>query len=713
MPPSLCGTGRPIGRLSTGGQPISERPPEAPAAKAARIPQFWEGTPRPIGRASASKGAFMVRRYTFGNPIETEAVLDKPAAASSEPSSFTVDEAQKRLVFKMKKNDAVIGLGGTVGGIDKRGGRYVSWCSDDPDHVEDKASLYAAQNFFILDRAGDRRGYFIDAAGRVTFDVGFTEPSELVISFDYFDADVYEIEGETKLEIVRAFRKMIGRSYIPPKWAFGLGQSRWGYSKESEFAEIADRYEAAGIPLDMIYLDIDYMERFKDFTVNGESFPDLARFAADMKARGIRLVPIIDAGVKIEDGYDVYEEGKEGGYFCKDEDGGDFTAAVWPGAVHFPDFLDKDAREWFGSKYKVLLDMGIEGFWNDMNEPALFYSPKHLGEVFEKLKEYEGKNLGIYEYFSFMDLMRSVSNYQGDYESFYHKIGGEMVRHDRVHNLYGYNMTRAAGEGIRKERPDSRYLLFSRASYVGMHRYGGIWSGDNKSWWSHILLNLRQLPAYNMCGFLYSGADTGGFGCNCSRELLLRWLGVSLFTPLFRNHAALGTRKQEFDAFGDPAPFAKLVKLRYSLIPYLYSEFMKAALNDGMYFLPLSFVYENDARAAKTEDQLLVGESIMIAPVYTPNALGRFVYLPEDMLLLRFRSFDDYDEVPLAAGDHFVEASPEEVLVFLRKGHVLPLAAPATNTGLLDYGTITYITNGADPASYELYDDDGTTPAAQ
>jgi alpha-glucosidase len=267
-------------------------------------------------------------------------------------------------------------------------------------------------------------------------------------------------------------------------------------------------------------------------------------------------------------------------------------------------------------------------------------------------------------------------------------------------------MTKAAGEAFEKLSPDKRILMFSRSSYIGMHRYGGIWHGDNHSWWSHLLLNIQQMPAANMCGFLYTGADIGGFGSDVTEDLLLRWTAFGIFTPLFRNHSAKYTRRQELYRFDNIPVFRNFVKIRYALIPYLYSEFMKAALGDKMLFKPLCFEY-NDERSFGVEDQLLLGESIMLAPVYTQNAEGRYVYLPEDMKLVRFRAFDDYDEEALSAGDHYVKAGLNEILVFVRKGHALPLAEPSKGLVSVSEADMSFICYDAEPGSYELYTDDG------
>ena len=413
----------------------------------------------------------MIRKYRFGNPLNTEAVVKEYPIEKGEIPCIEVKEGEK-ISFIMGKGTPVYGLGEQVRGINKRGWIYTSNCTDDPNHREDTHSLYGAHNFLIFAEA-EPFGLFLDNPGKVTFDIGYTQQDTAVITMDSWDMDLYYIDGKDLKDIVKQFRHMVGRSYIPPKWAFGFGQSRWGYKSEEDIREVEQRYRELDIPLDSIYLDIDYMERFKDFTLNDETFPDFPEFVREMQEKHIHLVPIIDAGVKIEEGYPVYEEGVEKGYFCKDEEGKDFVAAVWPGRVHFPDMLNPQARRWFGLKYKFLLDQGIDGFWNDMNEPAIFYSEKRLEKVFDELESFRGKNQDLMTHFHFKDLVLGLANNPEDYRSFYHNFNGEgtPVRHDKVHNLYGYNMTRAAGEAFEELEPDKRILMFSRSSYIGMHRY--------------------------------------------------------------------------------------------------------------------------------------------------------------------------------------------------------------------------------------------------
>lgn len=652
----------------------------------------------------------MIQKYVFGQPIETGAVVQMIPEGASEISVMQLEVSEDKVVLfcTMEEEDVVYGLGEQVRGINKRGFSYISHASDDPVHTEGKHSLYGVHNFLIL--SGSRTfGVFVDDPGEVIFDVGESSLDQLKITAEK-DCVIYTIEAESLEEIVKQFRQLIGRSYIAPKWAFGYQQSRWGYKNAEDIREVIAGHHKNGIPLEAVYLDIDYMERYKDFTVDAEKFPEFPKFVEEIKQQGVHLVPIIDAGVKIEEGYSVYEEGVAGDYFCKDKEGKNFVAAVWPGKVHFPDVLNTKAREWFGGNYRCLMEQGIDGFWNDMNEPAIFYSEKNLKKVIEEIIATKDKNLDIHSFFYLKDLLGSLSNNPADYTEFYHNMDGTRVCHKNVHNLYGFYMTRAAAETFEKIEPNKRILLFSRSSYIGMHRYGGIWTGDNQSWWQQLLLSIQQMPSLNMCGILYTGSDIGGFGSDTTRDLLLRWLEFGIFTPLMRNHSAIGTRKQEAYQFGDTTDFRNIIRIRYALIPYLYSEFMKAVLEDKMYFRPLAFDYPEDTHAKRVEDQLMVGEGLMIAPVYTQNAVGRYVYLPEEMLMVRMKSPEEKQFEVMAKGHHYVNIALNELVFFIKKNHMLLLAVlddAVRTTEDLDETQYEWIGYVGERAEYMLYQDDG------
>ena len=654
----------------------------------------------------------MIQRFSFGHPFPTQSVVLSLPAESGPVPFLTPDGTGWQLT--LSEQAAVYGLGEMPRGINKRGWHYITNNTDESRHSEDKLSFYGAHNFLLVRDGSTCFGLFVDFPGKVYYDIGYTRHDLFSFHTETPDYDLYLLSGGNENAICKEFRTLIGRSYIPPRWAFGLAQSRWGYKTEEDVREVARQYKEHDLPLDMICLDIEYMQDYADFTVNKERFPDLTKLSADLKAQGIRLVPIIDAGVRVDPNDSTCTEGLEKGYFCKKADGTPFVAAVWPGKAYFADFLRPEVREWFGHKYKALTDCGIEGFWNDMNEPSLFYSPERLRAFLNDMAALREKdNIEQEEFFlrvvgGAMGLMNSPA----DYASFYHEVDGQKVRHDQVHNLYGGSMTRAAGEAFADLRPGQRTLLYSRSSFIGSHRYGGIWLGDNNSSWAQLLANIQMMPSVQMCGFLYSGADLCGFSSDTTPDLALRWLEFGLLTPLMRNHSAVGTRMQEYYRFPEVLPAVRnMIRLRYALLPYLYSEFMKAALENTSYFRPLAFDYPDDPDAREVEDQLLLGEGLMAAPVYVQNAHGRHVYLPEPMKLLRLRAVDDYDEEILPAGHHYIRCALDEVLLFLRPGHIVPVAQPANNTSELDDASLTlwsFLPDG-ESAEYRMYRDDGVT----
>jgi alpha-glucosidase len=654
----------------------------------------------------------VIQRFSFGHPFPTQSVVLSLPAESGPIPFLTPDGSGWQLT--LSEQAAVYGLGEMPRGINKRGWHYIANNTDESRHSEDKLSFYGAHNFLLVRDGSTCFGLFVDFPGKVYYDIGYSRHDLLSFHTETPDYDLYLLSGGNENAICREFRTLIGRSYIPPRWAFGLAQSRWGYKTEEDVREVARQYKEHDLPLDMICMDIEYMQDYADFTVNKERFPDLTKLSADLKAQGIRLVPIIDAGVRVDPNDSTCTEGLEKGYFCKKADGTPFVAAVWPGKAYFADFLRPEVREWFGHKYKALTDCGIEGFWNDMNEPSLFYSPERLRAFLDDMAALREKdNIEQEEFFprvvgGAMGLMNSPA----DYASFYHEADGRKVRHDQVHNLYGGSMTRAAGEAFADLRPGQRTLLYSRSSFIGSHRYGGIWLGDNNSSWAQLLANIQMMPSVQMCGFLYSGADLCGFSCDTTPDLALRWLEFGLLTPLMRNHSAVGTRMQEYYRFPEVLPAVRnMIRLRYALLPYLYSEFMKAALENTSYFRPLAFDYPDDPDAREVEDQLLLGEGLMAAPVYVQNAHGRHVYLPEPMKLLRLRAVDDYDEEILPAGHHYIRCALDEMLLFIRPGHIIPVAQPANNTAELDDASLTlwsFLPNG-ESAEYRMYRDDGVT----
>ena len=313
----------------------------------------------------------MITKVLFGDPYPTEAVI-APVEQVQELKHFSANEDYARIfTCPLDADEAVYGLGETTGPMNKRGVRYISFNTDTADHSDKNPSLYASHNLLVLEKR--KFCIFFDTPGKVVFNVDLNGSGKIEVVCAG-DVAVYQVEADSTEQAVREFLAAVGPSYLPPRWAFGYGQSRFGYQCEQDFVDVAEGYRKAGLPLDYICMDIDYMDGYRDFTVDTTRFPDLKAFSQRMLSEGIRLVPIVDAGIKVDPGEPVYEDGVKQGVFCTNLEGKLFRGGVWPGMTHFPDFLNPKARKWFGQQYKFYTDRGIEGFWNDMNEPALFYT---------------------------------------------------------------------------------------------------------------------------------------------------------------------------------------------------------------------------------------------------------------------------------------------------------------------------------------------------
>ncbi len=634
----------------------------------------------------------MIRRIRFGKPYDSHAVVED-LPLSGDPTPFAVERKGAGYCFTAHLNpdDRIYGLGEATGKLDRRGDYRVSFNSDNGRHEVDTKSLYGSHNFILIHGVKDI-GCFFDCAGKVIFDLGKTEPDVLKVTSEG-PLDLYLIEEQGPEEAVERFLKLIGPSYIPPLWGFGYGQSRFSYMNEKEVRKLVSRFNRHGLPLDWICLDIHYMDGFADFSFDHKRFPDPKKMIVDLKEEGIYVVPIVDAGIKVDPTSAAYATGLAESAFVLDEDGKPFGAYVWPGLTHFPDVMNEKGRKYWGSLYSYYVGLGIEGFWNDMNEPSIFKSEATSALPNEKAvksggnPDWEGN--GYYE----------------DYRNFYHALDdGQKVNHLEVHNLFGGFLTEACYEGV-DSLLDHRFLVFSRASHIGSHRYGGIWTGDNQSRWDHLRLNLVHLLSLNMCGFLYSGADTGGFGKNCSRELLLRWMALSTWAPLYRNHSAIFTRRQEPYRYLGKKAFASILGARYRLIPYLYSEFVKCAISSKPFLSPLSFGYPEDGEAWEIDDEFLVGEGILAAPVLEKGSKGRKVYLPEKMTEVTLRG-DAYACRPLEAGYHDIRVPLDTLVFFIRPGKSVPLAKKCLRTKDIDYSHLELLGDGD---TYRLYRDDGFT----
>lgn len=654
--------------------------------------------------------------YSFGTPFDTGAFTLSPTTWRWEtahlPPALSVTPQAKgyQLSLGLGERDAVVGLGLHMGQLNCRGNTFRLFNTDSPVHTPAVKSMYGANSLMIIVREKPL-GIFIDAPGEVVVDVAASDSNALGATIHNNGFYLAVIEGASIAEIVTRYIKLTGTAYIPPKWAFGYHQSRWSYETEERVRSIARTMREHDIPCDVIHMDIHYMQDYKVFTTNKERFPNLPALTSDLSKEGFRVISIIDPGVKVDESYPIYQEGMRNGYFCKRGDGeGEFVGAVWPGPSVFPDFFREDVKAWWGQLYKPLMQEGIAGFWNDMNEPSIFYTPaafKDYARHIRKLDEADDFSEAVAN--ALWD--KSICNRESYYDEYVHSVNGAEVPHREVHNLFGTQMTKAVSDALTEGEPLKRHFLLSRSSYPGMHRYAAIWTGDNHSWWEHLSLNIQQLISLNLTGFLFVGADTGGFSGDCTPEMLVRWTQLSAFTPFFRNHAAMWAKNQEPWAFDEKtlALCRTSIKMRYALMPYIYSEFIRSASLEEPFIRGL-FYDHKEAAERLDDDQFLCGRSLLVAPVVKAAAHGRMVYLPSGSWLKVQGSENGLTGERLqASGDTYIEASISETPLFLKLGSLIPMTDPASHTGAESSTNFRLLAFTDSTAQCEILLDDGET----
>lgn len=569
-----------------------------------------------------------------GQRVREEALDEKDQQLAAMEGHIIGEKSSGRAIEVLKTmegDEAFYGLGDKTGFLNKRGYAYEMWNSDIPDpQVDSFKSLYKSIPFFITLRANCVFGIFFDNTYRTYFDMG--KESEAYYSFgaDEGSLDYYFIAGDTIADIVEGYTYLTGRLPLPQLWTLGYHQSRWSYMNREEVYDIARHFRELDLPCDSIHLDIDYMDSYKVFTSSEERFPDFTGMTSDLAQKGFKLVTIIDPGVKIEKGYSIYEEGVEGEYFAKDNQGEIYENVVWPGPAVYPDFSDRKIRKWWGDKQKILLDKGVRGVWNDMNEPASFN-----GELPDDIR--------------FSD-------------------EGRGANHKKIHNIYGHLMAKATYEGLRKQ-DERRPFIITRACYSGSQKYTMAWTGDNHSIWAHLQMAIPQLCNLGLSGMTFVGTDVGGFSSDCTPELLCRWVQVGCFSPFFRNHSCKGTRRQEPWAFNQETLEInrKYIKLRYLLLPYLYDLFWISQDKGLPVMRPLIMEYEQDDKVREINDEFLLGSNILVAPVVNQGQRVRSVYLPEGEWI------DYWTKEKIRGGRYILRNAPLDICpLYIKAGSIIP-----------------------------------------
>ncbi|ERJ13878.1 glycoside hydrolase family 31 protein [Haloplasma contractile] len=577
------------------------------------------------------------------------------------------NDTQSYLFLDRDRDDFIYGLGEKTGFLNKNNEKTTMWNRDvfEP-HTRTNKELYQSINVFTHMTKENKYGFFLDNASKVTFDFD-SNVNEGVIITDSGKLDYYVFLGDTQKDILRQYTDLSGKPYLPPLWALGYHQSRHSYESVDVLLDVFNNFKSKKIPVDAIYLDILYMERYKVFSFNKETYKGIENVIKKLKDEGVKIVPIVDPGVKIEEGYDVYEEGLRNNRYCKYKDGTVFTGEVWPGDSVFYDFMNSDIRKAWGKNHKFYTDLGIEGIWNDMNEPSVFNG--------------EGNTMSL-------DVL--------------HDMDGKKIVHQELHNLYGLGMSMATYEGL-KDLNGNRPFVLTRAGYSGIQKYATVWTGDNRSSWEHLEMTLPMCLNLGLSGISNCGPDIGGFMDDTTEELLIRWTQIGTFLPFFRNHSSIGIKRQEPWMFGERAEYItkEYIRLRYKIIRYIYSEAFKSHKTGLPIMRPLVLEYENDPIAHGIHDQFLVGETLLVAPILRPDEKYRKVYLPEGIW------YDFFTNKRYEGGQFIiVKAELDEIPVFVKGGSIIPMSEWSMNTDQLqDFIKIHVYPSGASFTDSFIVDD--------
>lgn len=580
----------------------------------------------------------------------------------------TIYEGEKVTTYrKLFPDERFIGLGEKTGNLDRRGSSYVNWNTDASNHDTKTDPLYKTVPFFIGLHSGLTYGLFFDNTHKSYFDFGATTNHEMSwFGADGGDMNYYFFGAQSVAQIITDYTWLTGRMEMPPLWSLGYQQCRWSYMSAKEVVGIAKKFRKRGIPADVMYCDIDYMDGYKIFTWNKKTFPNPKTMMDQLKAMNFHLVTIVDPGIKIEDGYQQYEEGVAKDYFAKYPNGEKYTAEVWPGRCHFPNFFREDVRQWWGKAFSALAEPGVDGFWNDMNEPAAW-----------------GQNIP--------SIVKFGEHYMPE-----------------VRNAYGMEMARATYDGTRKLLNGKRPFVLTRAAYSGTQRYSAVWTGDNSAYDAHMLLGQRLVNSLGITGMPLVGVDIGGFSLDPTPELMVRWNSLGVYTPMYRNHAMIGSVRREPWEWGEENEkiIKKDIEQRYRLLPYLYSCFYQSVQTGLPVSRTLAIDYTTDPEIYKEtyQNQFLFGESVLVAPVESTQTEAR-VYLPKGDWC-RYGPDTAYK----GGKNYLVPAPLTDLPVFIKGSAIIPMQNVIQSTSEKGDGILLlHIWDGSKANSFIYYEDDGVS----
>ncbi len=593
--------------------------------------------------------------------------------ADARPVTF---DGKSFLIRKaMPTDEHYFGLGDKTGPLDRRGESFALWNTDAYGFGTNGDPIYKSIPFVVgLNESGQAFGLFMDNTFRSHFDFGQGERDVWQMGAEGGPVDYYVMAGPDPKAVVQEYTYLTGTAPLTPEWALGFQQSHYSYMNAGELEGIADRLRADHIPSDALYLDIDYQDRNRPFTVNTQAFPDMAALTAKLKSQNLHLVLITDLHVADapDQGYKPYDTGIAADAFLKNPDGSVFVGPVWPGPAVFPDFSRPDARAWWGSQYTDFVKDGVSGFWNDMNEPAVFDTPT--------------KTMPL-------NVVHRI-----DEPGFAPRTATQA----EMHNVYGMLNSRATYDGLKKLSPDQRPFVLTRASYSGGQRYAATWTGDNTSSWAHLSLSISQLVNLGLSGFAYAGDDIGGFtGDAPSPELLTRWIEVGAFNPIMRDHYGKGRPPQEVWVHGpeQEAIRRRYIEERYRLMPYIYALADENS-RDGLPIMrPVFLEFPKFGGAV---NQFMLGDNLLIAPPATWESPAAY-----DIPLPGEGWYDYWTGARLDKAGTTETPQLDRLPVFVRPGAIIPKQPLVQSTSETPSGALElHIYPGAD-CHGAIYLDDG------
>ncbi|NHJ87102.1 MAG: DUF5110 domain-containing protein [Asgard group archaeon] len=552
---------------------------------------------------------------------------------------------RKRWAATHKKatvNELQIGFGERTGSLAKNGRKMIFWNTDPRIYHKTNDPLYQSEPIQISVREnGSAYGIFYDNHHYSLIKIDKKKQSKVSYFTEQEPICYYFFSGPSLKDVIQQLTLINGRISLPPRWILGHQQCRWSYYPEEQVRAIASTFRDKQIPCDCIHLDIDYMDGYRSFTWNKERFPNPKKLIDDLHLEGFNIVVNTDPGLKIDTNWNIYNEGVKNNYFCKLPNGKLYTSKVWPGKCVFPDFIKHEVRTWWGSLFNSLVEVGVDGFWLDMNEPVTFTIK---GTFPNKVQ---------------------------------HHMIDKDVSHREAHNIYGLNMARATRQGIDSLRPNIRNFIFTRSCYASIQKYAASWTGDNYSDWIGLQQSLPMIINMGLCGQSIVAADIGGFYQNCTPELLTRWYQLGIFYPMCRNHSSAGTVSQEPWAFGEEIEqiVKKYIELRYQLTPYLYYYTWEASRTGLPIMRPLFMEFPNDIEAYNKkwfDTEFMFGERILIAPILNkmPNdnsSAKREIYLPQGTWI-------DFWSKEILKGGTVIEKefSLDQLAIFVKAGSIIP-----------------------------------------